>query len=64
MSTYDNTELWRLPRVLAATGLSRSQLYRLMARPGPGFPKPVRLGGTAARAWRSSEVLEWISKQT
>lgn len=56
------TELWRLPRVLAATGLSRSLLYRLVA--AGSFPKPVGLGGTASRAWRSTEVQQWIDQQT
>lgn len=60
--TTTTTELWRLPRVLAATGLSRSLLYRLVA--AGRFPRPVGLGGTASRAWRSTEVLAWISAQS
>lgn len=55
------TELWRLPRVLAATGLSRSALYRAVAE--GSFPRPVRLGGTASVAWRSVEVVAWINDQ-
>lgn len=58
------TTLLRLPAVLAATGLSRSQVYRLMATTGDQqFPKPVRLGGTASVAWRSHEVAAWIDRQ-
>jgi prophage regulatory protein len=55
-------QLWRIHRVLAATGLSRSSLYQLIA--SGKFPKPVGLGGTAARAWRSTEVQRWIESQT
>lgn len=60
-ATTTTTELWRLPAVLAATGLSRSALYRAVAE--GTFPKPVSLGGTRSRAWRSSEVLAWINDQ-
>lgn len=60
--TTTTTELWRLPRVLAATGLSRSALYRAVA--AGSFPRPVGLGGTASRAWRSHEVQQWIDQQT
>lgn len=56
------SELWRMPRVLSATGLSRTMLFQLVAR--SAFPRPVSLGGTAAKAWRSSEVLDWINRQT
>lgn len=59
--TTTTTELWRLPRVLAATGLSRTMLFRLVA--DQRFPRPVSLGGTAAKAWRSSEVQQWIDQQ-
>lgn len=55
-------ELWRLPRVLAATGLSRTMLFRLVA--DQRFPRPVSLAGTAAKAWRSGEVQQWINSQT
>lgn len=60
--TTTTTELWRLRRVLAATGLSRSALYRAVA--AGSFPRPVGLGETAARAWRSTEVQRWIDQQT
>lgn len=62
MDTDNNTELWRLPRVLAATGLSRSALYRLVT--AGTFPKPVSLGGTAARGWKSTDVQRWIDQQS
>lgn len=64
MSTTDNTpcELWRLDRVRAATGLSRSTLYQLIAK--GLFPQPVTPVGTAARRFRSTEVQQWIDQQT
>lgn len=64
MTTNDNThcELWRLAKTLAVTGLSRTLLYRLVA--AGKFPRPVSLGGTAAKAFRSTEVLDWIDSQT
>lgn len=60
-ATTTTTELWRLPRVLAATGLSRSALYLAVAK--GAFPKPVSLGGTAARGWKSTDVQRWIDQQ-
>lgn len=51
-------QLWRIDRVLAATGLSKTVVYRLMAE--GGFPKPTRLG-LRARAWVSSEVQDWVA---
>ncbi|SMH43468.1 helix-turn-helix transcriptional regulator [Mesorhizobium australicum] len=57
----DQAHLLRLPVVLARTGLSRSQLYRLVA--AGRFPRPVGLGGTAAKAWSSAAVSEWIRDQ-
>ncbi len=50
----------RLPQVMALTGLSQAQLYKLMENErGPRrFPKPVALG-PASRAWLLSEVKAW-----
>jgi prophage regulatory protein len=52
-------ELWRLPRVLAVTGLSRSQLYELL---GAGrFPRPVTLTeGGRLIGWPSHEVVDYV----
>ena len=55
------TTLLRLPRVLAMTGLSRSQLYRLVA--AGRFPRPRPLAETTSKAWSSAEVAQWIEKQ-
>ena len=47
----------RLRDVLAATGLSRSSLYRLVRE--AKFPAPVHLGARTA-AWLASEIDAYI----
>lgn len=47
----------RRPAVEAKTGLSRSQIYALMAR--GDFPKPIKLGPRSV-AWIESEINDWI----
>ena len=42
--------------VQKATGISRSQIYNLMAQ--GDFPRPVPLGGRAV-GWLESEILAW-----
>ena len=49
--------LIRLGQVKHLTGLSTATLYRKMS--AGEFPRPVRLG-VVARAWRLSEVADWI----
>jgi prophage regulatory protein len=46
----------RLPEVQRATGLSRSQIYRLQAN--GQFPERVKLGASAS-AWIDREVAQW-----
>jgi prophage regulatory protein len=46
----------RLQTVLAATGLGRSTIYRLISE--GSFPAPVRLGRRAV-AWRWSDLDQW-----
>ncbi|CAE6865510.1 hypothetical protein R69658_07838 [Paraburkholderia aspalathi] len=41
----------------AATGLSKTQCYRLIQR--GEFPAPLKIGARAV-AWRASEVQAWI----
>ena len=53
-------ELWRIRKVVEATGLCRSTIYERMQQ--GQFPKNIKLGPQAV-AWRSSEVQEWIDKQ-
>jgi len=42
--------------VLAATGLTHTMMYAMIAR--GEFPKPVRLGSQAT-AWPSTEIEQW-----
>jgi prophage regulatory protein len=51
------SQLWRLPRVIAETGLSRSEIYRRVKQ--GVFVAPVRLGARAV-AWDSSAVQAWV----
>ena len=52
--------IWRLPEVMAHTGLSRSTIYHKV---GAGeFPPPISLGLRAV-GWIADEVIEWIEKQ-
>ena len=46
----------RLPTVIAATGLGRSTIYRLIA--SGTFPAPVHVGPRAV-AWRWSDLDKW-----
>ena len=49
--------IWRLPDVMARTGLKRSTIYDKM---GKGeFPLPINLGPRAV-GWIADEVLDWI----
>jgi prophage regulatory protein len=48
----------RLPEVLAITGLSRSQTYRLIQ--ARRFPAHVKLGESAS-AWIEAEVMQWCA---
>jgi prophage regulatory protein len=55
-------ELWRLPRVLAVTGLIRSQVYELL---DDGlFPRPVTLTERGRiLGWPSHEVLAYVQSR-
>lgn len=50
----------RLPELLAAIGLSRPTVYRMM-KVGT-FPQQVRLGA-AAVGWLRTEVEQWIAER-
>jgi len=52
--------LLTLRDVLAATALSRSAVYALMAE--SRFPKPLRIGSRAVR-WVEQEVLDFIASR-
>jgi prophage regulatory protein len=49
--------IWRLPDVMAYTGLARSTIYRKMSE--DEFPQSVKLGPRAI-GWPASSVEEWI----
>ena len=51
--------LWRLPQVVAFTGLKKTQLYDAIAR--GMFPKPIRILETGrAIAWLEDEIVEHV----
>ncbi len=52
--------IWRLPDVMAHTGLSRSTIYDKMKN--GEFPLSINLGPRAV-GWIAEEVLDWIDKQ-
>ena len=52
--------IWRLPDVMARTGLSRSTIYDKMKN--GEFPLSINLGPRAV-GWIAEEVLDWIDKQ-
>lgn len=54
-------QIVKRPEVEAATGLSRSSLYRLAA--AGQFPRPIHLGPRAV-GWRWAEILAWIEART
>lgn len=57
-----SAELWRLPRVIEVTGLSKSQIYRQI---GEGMFPPSRAYRDAPtrRFWTSTEVQHWQAQQ-
>jgi prophage regulatory protein len=50
----------RLADVRSKVGLSRSQIYRIVA--AGDFPKPYSLGGRTV-AWLESEIDSWIKNK-
>ena len=54
-------QIVKRPEVEAATGLSRSSLYRLAAE--GQFPRPIKLGARAV-GWRADEIAAWIEART
>ena len=52
--------IWRLPVVMARTGLSRSAIYEKMAK--SEFPKNVSLGARAV-GWPDDAVKSWIQSR-
>lgn len=52
--------LMRRPAVLAATGLSKSSLYAMMAE--GRFPAPLKIS-TRSVAWNARDVSAWIASR-
>ena len=52
--------IWRLPEVMARTGLSRSTIYAKISR--SEFPPPINLSVRAV-GWIADEVDAWIAGQ-
>lgn len=50
----------RRPAVQDISGLSRSQIYRLMQ--AGQFPKAINIGERAV-AWRESEINQWMQER-
>ena len=65
-ATAEHPSAAAMPRLLtlrdvtAATALSRSAVYALMAE--SRFPKPIRIGARAVR-WVEKEVLDFIASR-
>jgi len=53
-------EILRLPKVLSATGMSRSWVYRAVSE--GHFPAPVALGVRAV-GWERSRVEAWLASR-
>ena len=52
--------IWRLPEVMARTGLSRSTIYQKMSL--DEFPQSINLGLRSV-GWIAEEVEEWIQER-
>ncbi|MDP3842355.1 MAG: AlpA family transcriptional regulator [Oxalobacteraceae bacterium] len=57
MLQQSTKQLWKLPRVMAVTGLSKSSIYRLIKE--GKFVSPVKLGVRSV-AFDSSAIQTWI----
>jgi prophage regulatory protein len=50
-------EIWRRPRVIAATGMGKTWIHAAIA--SGDFPPSVKLGSRSV-GWKKSDVLAWI----
>ena len=53
-------EIYRLPAVVTACGISRSTIYEVIRR--GDFPAPVKLGARAV-GWRRSDIEAWLESR-
>tara|TARA_B100000949_G_scaffold232292_1_gene246177 strand:- start:3331 stop:3558 length:228 start_codon:yes stop_codon:yes gene_type:complete len=58
--TYMANKILRLPSVKERTGMSRSNIYKLMAE--DLFPKSISLG-TRSVGWIEAEINEWAQNR-
>ena len=56
--TRPERQIWRLQKVMGATGFGRAWIYALMAK--GEFPKARRIGARAV-GWCSLEIEQWIA---
>lgn len=52
-----NVDFWRLPTVMQTVGLSKSEIYKRIAR--GDFPPARNYPGTAKKFWLSTDVRQW-----
>lgn len=57
---FQTTQMLRIREVCQRTGVSKSQLYRLIDQ--ASFPPPVRLGQRAC-GWVDAEVERWLQQR-
>lgn len=53
--------LYRLPEVMARTGLARSTIYKWIEL--KQFPAPIKLGARVS-AWKSSDLEKWLNSRS
>lgn len=51
-------QIYRLPEVMASTGLSRSSIYAYIGN--GAFPAPIKLGSRSS-GWLKSEIDSWVA---
>ena len=56
------TAFLRLPEVRRRTGLSRSEIYRRVAKGADSFPQPVRLGRRCT-VFVAAEIEAWTQSR-
>jgi prophage regulatory protein len=62
VGTWGPPELWRMPKVMEVTGLSRTTIFELIA--AGRFPRPVQvIAGGRPVAWVSHEVGCWVTER-
>ena len=52
-------KIYRLPKVIELTGLSRSSIYLALSK--EEFPKPIKIGRRAI-GWSEKSINEWRQK--